>query len=188
MIQRGGEADTTARADSGQGRTEKRNNSEARKMGRFEGASTIEVFRWVIRHMIEDSRQRILQVVASKGITGAQIEQAMSSQTVEECIGALFELFEYRPSLREIRALETQLREADDFENKESARATRGKKARKSGETEFCCLWREGAWNEQCDSCKMKREARWKGQREIMEQLWRQMNDAIEAVGVTSRE
>ena len=74
LIQRGDEADTTARADSGQGagqgRTEKRNNSEARKMRRFEGASTIEVFRWIIRHTIEDLRQRILQVVAGKGITG----------------------------------------------------------------------------------------------------------------------
>ena len=53
-------------------------------MGRFEGASAIEVFRWVTRHMIEDLGQRILQVVAGKGITGAQIEQAMSSQTIEE--------------------------------------------------------------------------------------------------------
>ena len=192
LRQRGDEADTTARADSGQGagqgRTDKRNNSEARRMGRFEGASAIEVFRWVTRHMIEDLGQRILQVVAGKGITGAQIEQAMSSQTIEGCVGALSELFEYKPSQREIRALETQLREADGFENREPAGTTRGKKARKSGETEFCCLWREGAWNEQCDSCKMKRGARWKGQQEIMERLWRQMSDAIEAAGVTSRE
>ena len=192
LRQRGDEADTTARADSGQGagqgRTDKRNNSEARRTGRFEGASAIEVFRWVTRHMIEDLGQRILQVVAGKGITGAQIEQAMSSQTIEGCVGALSELFEYKPSQREIRALETQLREADGFENREPAGTTRGKKARKSGETEFCCLWREGAWNDQCDSCKMKRGGRWKGQQEIMERLWRQMSDAIEAAGVTSRE
>ena len=45
--------------------------------------------------MKEDLRQRILQASAGKGIKGAQIEQAMSSQTVEESIEALFELFEY---------------------------------------------------------------------------------------------
>ena len=197
LRQRGDEADTTTRADSGQGagqgRTDKRNNSgaidsEARKTGRFEGASAIEVFRWVTRHMIEDLGQKILQVVAGKGITGAQIEQAMSSQTTGDCVGALSELFEYKPSQREIRALEAQLREATGFENGEPAGTTRGKKARKSGETGFCCLWREGAWNDQCDSCKMKRGARWKGQQEIVEQLWRQMNDVIKSASVTSRE
>ena len=68
-----------------------------------------------------------------------------------------------------------------------------GRKPESLGRQSFVVYGGTDAWNEQCDSCKMQREQQEIGPVEgtagkIMEQLWRQMNEAIEAAGVTSRE
>ena len=92
--------------------------------------------------MIESMREGILQVVAGKGITGAQIRQAMS-QSGEENRTVLYELFEYRVSAREIRALEAQLQEFKGFDAEEHTRADK-KEERKDIERDKLLLPMDG--------------------------------------------
>ena len=112
--------DTTTRTGSGQGSGRGRGVTTeievarvselgTRAMTQLEEAGTIDVFKWIVQHMIESMREEILQVVAGKDITGAQIRQAMSQSGEEDCRTALHELFEYRVSVREVRALDVQL-------------------------------------------------------------------------------
>jgi hypothetical protein len=124
-------------------------------MTQLEEAGTIDVFKWFVQHTIESMRVGILQVVAGKDITGAQIRQAMSQSGEEDCCTALHELFEYRVSAREIRALEAQLREFKGFDAEEHTRQTRWKNAKTSNETSFCCPWTEKTLSEQCGDCRM---------------------------------
>jgi hypothetical protein len=114
-------ADTTAQSCSGQGsrsgvivadETYASDSRHAANMARLGEADTSEVFRWITQHMTENMRVKILQVVAGKGVTGAQIKDAMAAQmTTEEQREALSDLFECRASEREIRALQLQLQE-----------------------------------------------------------------------------
>ena len=93
-------------------------------------------------------------MVSDKGITGAQIKQAMSQSGEENCT-TLYELFEYRVSAMEIRAREAQLREFNGLDAEEHTRQTRRKIAKTSNETSFCCPWTEKTLSEQCGDCRM---------------------------------
>ena len=159
----------------------------ARAMTQLEEADTADVFKWFVQHVIESTREGILQVGTGKSITGAQIKRAMS-QSGEENRKALYELFEYRVSAREIRALEAQLQAFRGFHAEEHTRTTRGKKAKTSNETSFCCPWTEKAWSEHCGDCRRRGERQWGGKLQLMEQLCQQMNDVVKAATVASKE
>ena len=90
-------------------------------MARLEEADAAEVFGWIARHMTENMRMKILQVVAGKGVTGAQIKDAIFAQvTTEGQYGSLFDLFECRASRREILALQLQLQEYRSLEEEDN--------------------------------------------------------------------
>ena len=103
-------------------------------------------------------RVKILQVVAGKGVTGAQIKDAIVVQvTTEEQYGALFDLFECRASKREIRALQLQLQEHRSLEEEDSD-VPQGEEDRESTGEFPCCPWESKSWSEQCVNCRQRRD------------------------------
>ena len=111
---------------------EKTRAVEAREeaMRQLDEADTEEVFRWIAQHMVDNMGEGILQAVAGRSITGAQIRQAMSTQAAEEDCGTLHALFEYNVSMREIQALHAQLQEFKSLDGGEQTQATGGMRTR----------------------------------------------------------
>ena len=130
-------ADTATQAGSGQGsgpgrEMEESHTTESRLEAtrQLEKADTEGVFRWIAQHMVENMSGGILQAVAGREITGAQIRQAISTQSTEEDCDALHALFEYGVSTREMQALHAQLQEFRSLDGGEQTQATEGRRTR----------------------------------------------------------
>jgi len=188
-------ADTEAQAGSGQGsgrgkKVEGTRPAEAREeaMRQLDEAGTEEVFGWIAQHMVDNMGEGILQAVAGKSITGAQIGQAMSTRAAEEDCGTLHALFEYKVSMREIRALHAQLQEFKSLDGGEQTQATGGRRTRGVDARSFCCPWKKDGIKDQCEGCRKQREIQWGRARELLEQVLRQVSGTVKAATIVSRE